>query len=917
VTPPGFKPDAPVSGATRLPTVTPTGFKPDAVVDWDQFVRDTAEQFNVDPDYALAVARTESRDPVTGRLNPAAVSKAGARGIMQLMPETAARWQANIDDPYENVRAGVQELGQLYGQHGNWETAVRRYNASPQAAKSVTDPYVLRVAEQLPPEKRARLLAGPAAAPVASDEVGAPPPAAPWYKAFDVTTREGQRTWGGAIGGLLGGGLGAPLGPAGAGTAAVLGSMLGGSTAAGLQQAYDYLFAPPPKPGVPPVTPPEDEGALSDVLGAGTTQGIYEMTGQALGIPLTALGRRVVASRVARQAAAGLADSLKALEAGLAKSRTPVTAADVGREAEAVIQGPGRRALKSLGEAVEASTTRESGAPDLPTAPLRERLQQLSESVTPLASHQPSLARTTETLPLEAHVGAAPTRPPGLAWPETESATELWEHALADAKAQGYTGPASRLRQAFDELMQHPSRGARALQAEMTGPHPDLQLLNEIRANGGIGADTVFAGESNWLRQATKGGKIHGVSGVTKKGGLSFEQMAERLRQLPGYERFTSGKELADELTNIVQRGVPQTTMSLSQAANVVGLRSGERWWEPFMAQQQALAPTGATALGPPLPADHPLPAVLARVNEILDQVGDTIRFQDAHKIYRAVNDAVNWQSPARKQVQQLSKGFNATLRQLMSAHEPFNKAAAAYAQAEKLFSKGIPPQLHRAVIADPEAIVTLLKGGKPTRAQMLYDALVTQPTAAGEGARAEQAWDAVRGAWANEHLIKGSIGKLGDRLAKMDPEFERIMYGDPRGQQIIGRLRTIATNLADLQAKAAAFEASSLAGAKGVRETLGETFRDVAHVASSISPHWKLSSAVRLLQGPKSSDLIRWAASSDRATQLFVRAMTSNLPGQAIADLIRLKDVEEENPDLARPVPSHAGQVATAPPRP
>jgi soluble lytic murein transglycosylase-like protein len=75
---------------------------------------------------ALAVAQIESA------FNPTAVSSAGAQGIFQLMPATAA--QLGVTDPFDstqNIQGGVSYLQQLYQQFGNWTDALAAYNWGP------------------------------------------------------------------------------------------------------------------------------------------------------------------------------------------------------------------------------------------------------------------------------------------------------------------------------------------------------------------------------------------------------------------------------------------------------------------------------------------------------------------------------------------------------------------------------------------------------------------------------------------------------------------------------------------------------------------------------------------------------------------------------------------------------------------
>ena len=73
-----------------------------------------------------AVAQAESG------YNPNAVSPAGAQGLLQLMPTTGASLGVtNPFDPSQNANAGAQYLSQLYGQYGDWNTALIAYNEGP------------------------------------------------------------------------------------------------------------------------------------------------------------------------------------------------------------------------------------------------------------------------------------------------------------------------------------------------------------------------------------------------------------------------------------------------------------------------------------------------------------------------------------------------------------------------------------------------------------------------------------------------------------------------------------------------------------------------------------------------------------------------------------------------------------------
>jgi soluble lytic murein transglycosylase-like protein len=94
-----------------------------------QLVQETAHKHNVDPKLVSAVISTESN------WNTAAISRKGALGLMQLVPETALRFGVyNPFDPTQNVEAGVTYLSNLLERYnGDLPKALAAYNAGPRA----------------------------------------------------------------------------------------------------------------------------------------------------------------------------------------------------------------------------------------------------------------------------------------------------------------------------------------------------------------------------------------------------------------------------------------------------------------------------------------------------------------------------------------------------------------------------------------------------------------------------------------------------------------------------------------------------------------------------------------------------------------------------------------------------------------
>jgi soluble lytic murein transglycosylase-like protein len=69
------------------------------------------------------------------RMDPAARSEAGARGLLQLMPATARELRLDSDDPAVNVLAGARYLQELLARFGSVDLALAAYNAGPTAVE--------------------------------------------------------------------------------------------------------------------------------------------------------------------------------------------------------------------------------------------------------------------------------------------------------------------------------------------------------------------------------------------------------------------------------------------------------------------------------------------------------------------------------------------------------------------------------------------------------------------------------------------------------------------------------------------------------------------------------------------------------------------------------------------------------------
>jgi soluble lytic murein transglycosylase-like protein len=124
-----------------------------AVGELTSLTTDASRTYGVKSDLVRAVIQAESHG------DPAAISRAGAQGLMQLMPATSEQYGVlNAFDPEANVDAGTRYLRDLlHRYHGNLKLALAAYNAGPGLVDAVhgipaipeTRSYVARVIASL------------------------------------------------------------------------------------------------------------------------------------------------------------------------------------------------------------------------------------------------------------------------------------------------------------------------------------------------------------------------------------------------------------------------------------------------------------------------------------------------------------------------------------------------------------------------------------------------------------------------------------------------------------------------------------------------------------------------------------------------------------------------------------------------
>jgi soluble lytic murein transglycosylase-like protein len=131
-------PAAQIVAVSEAYTGTPLYSIADKII-YDRMVNRIARIYGVESALLHAVISVESR------YRPAAISRAGAIGLMQLMPETAKRYGV-VDplDPTQNVRGGARYLRYLLKKyHNDRNLALAAYNAG--------EASVAKYGNQIPP----------------------------------------------------------------------------------------------------------------------------------------------------------------------------------------------------------------------------------------------------------------------------------------------------------------------------------------------------------------------------------------------------------------------------------------------------------------------------------------------------------------------------------------------------------------------------------------------------------------------------------------------------------------------------------------------------------------------------------------------------------------------------------------------
>ena len=117
-------------GAARIPAIPVAQTAPDRCPIPVRFRKAFVAAGN---DTGLPLALLTAVAQVESRFQPEAISPAGAQGLLQLMPTTAADLKLDARNPTSNVLAGARYLERLLTQFRSTDLALAAYNAGPTA----------------------------------------------------------------------------------------------------------------------------------------------------------------------------------------------------------------------------------------------------------------------------------------------------------------------------------------------------------------------------------------------------------------------------------------------------------------------------------------------------------------------------------------------------------------------------------------------------------------------------------------------------------------------------------------------------------------------------------------------------------------------------------------------------------------
>jgi soluble lytic murein transglycosylase-like protein len=114
-----------IENKTTPKSVMPEFRSPKVTTEIENAIKKASNKYGIDDNLIRAIIKQESD------FDPSSLSSAGAEGLMQLMPKTAASLGVDSWDITQNIDGGTRYLKEQLGTFGNLNHALAAYNAGP------------------------------------------------------------------------------------------------------------------------------------------------------------------------------------------------------------------------------------------------------------------------------------------------------------------------------------------------------------------------------------------------------------------------------------------------------------------------------------------------------------------------------------------------------------------------------------------------------------------------------------------------------------------------------------------------------------------------------------------------------------------------------------------------------------------